>query len=309
MEHYTLTAIQEQALTRIWQKSKGTHSKKAENWEADMKHAYDLGLGMQELLQFLYSNRPDLMGFLHWAGGHASFAEEEITGEDDVLSEADLEHWKQHGFVVIRAAVSEEAHRAANLAIWEFLGANPLDAESWYLPHPAKNGLMVVFTQHRALHAIRNASRIRKAFEQLYCTTAIYKVIDKVSFNPPQNDHYKFAGSPLHWDTSLELPIPARLQGLLYLNDVTADGGAFQCVPGFHNSIHEWMQNLPAGIDPRQHALQTLHPVSVPGNAGDFIIWHQALPHCASPNLSNRPRLVQYLTYIPENYQDNRAWI
>lgn len=309
MEHYTLSAIQQQALTRIWQKSKGTHTNKAENWETDLRHAYDLGLGMQELLQFLYSVQPDLTGFLHWAGEHATITDEGHTVDEDVLCEAELDHWKKYGYVVIRAAVSEAAHRAANLAIWEFLEADPANAESWYKPHPAKNGLMVVFTQHKALHAIRNSSRIRKAFEQLYGTTNIYKVIDKVSFNPPQNEHYRFAGSPLHWDTSLELPIPDRFQGLLYLNDVTADGGAFQCVPGFHNSIQQWMQNLPSGKAPRQHAQQTLQPISVPGNAGDFIIWHQALPHCASPNLGNRPRLVQYLTYIPENYQDNRAWI
>jgi ectoine hydroxylase-related dioxygenase (phytanoyl-CoA dioxygenase family) len=46
------------------------------------------------------------------------------------------------------------------------------------------------------------------------------------------------------------------------------------------------------------------------GNAGDFVIWHQALPHCATPNTSNLPRMVQYLTYLPiENQDEIGEWI
>lgn len=309
MEKSTLSADQEQALKRIWQKANGTITVSADHWELDMRHAYDLGLGMQELLQFLYREQPDLTRFLQWALANKTVTTSGNSMEEDVLSAEDLDFWAQNGYLVLRQAVNAGEYGAANRAIWEFLGADPEDNESWYKPHPAKNGLMVVFTQHPALSAIRNSSRIRRAFEQLYGMKAIYKVIDKVSFNPPQNENYTFAGSPLHWDTSLVLPIPERFQGLLYLNDVTAEGGAFQCVPGFHHNIRQWLANLPAGKNPRQHALETLHPVPVPGYAGDLIIWHQALPHCASPNLGKLPRLVQYLTYIPENHVDNRVWL
>ena len=38
---------------------------------------------------------------------------------------------------------------------------------------------------------------------------------------------------------------------------------------------------------------------SVPGRAGDLIIWHSALPHSNSANTSNRPRLAQYITMWP----------
>ncbi len=309
MEPSALTDLQVQALTRIWQRVMGKAKDSQGKWESDMRHAYELGLGMQELLQFLYHEQPGLAGWLEWAIANKILPYAGNGSGADVLSAVDLAHWDKYGFVVLKQAVSMEEHRAANRAIWDFLGADPDDPESWYSQHPAKNGLMVVFTQHPALHAIRNAVRIRKAFEQLYGTTAIYKIIDKVSFNPPQHENYRFAGSPLHWDTSLVLPIPDRFQGLIYLNDVTEEAGAFQCVPGFHQMLPQWMQNLPAGKNPRQHALETLQPVSVPGNAGDVIIWHQALPHCASPNLGKQPRLVQYLTYIPEHYEDKRAWL
>ena len=309
MEPSPFTAAQQQALTRIWQRVCLPSSGNLKTWDEDIRQIYQLGLGMQEVLQFLYEKQPGLEAFMLWVLENKTLSPDSDSPNENVLSEDDLAHWAQKGYVVLKQAVSGEEHTAANRAIWEFLGADPENSESWYKPHPAKNGLMVVFTQHPALHAIRNAWRIRRAFEQLYGTSAIYKVIDKVSFNPPQNDGYRFAGSPLHWDTSLVLPIPERFQGLLYLNDVPADGGAFQCVPGFHHHLPEWLKTLPVGVDPRQYALETLHPESVPGQAGDFIIWHQALPHCASPNLSTRPRLVQYLTYIPEGYEDGREWV
>ena len=303
-----LSAAQVQSLTRIWQSTIRTLPEASPNWESDLRHVYDLGLGMQELLTYLYTNKPDLTSFLQWANHHCTIQAGNDHEDADVFTDRDMVHWHEQGYIVLKNAVSEEEHTAANKAVWEFLEADPAIPESWYQTHPAKNGLMVVFTQHAALHAIRNSSRIRRAYEQLYGTTAIYKVIDKVSFNPPEHEHYHFAGSPLHWDTSLEMPIPERLQGLLYLSDVTAEGGAFQCVPGFHRNIREWMDSLPVGTDARRYALDTLHPVAIPGNAGDFIIWHQALPHCASPNLGKQPRIVQYLTYIPEHYEDHRDW-
>jgi ectoine hydroxylase-related dioxygenase (phytanoyl-CoA dioxygenase family) len=142
----------------------------------------------------------------------------------------------------------------------------------------------------------------------LYGTTHIHKVIDKVSFNPPETSFYKFRGSPLHWDVSLVLPVPFKLQGLLYLNDVDENDGAFHCVPGFHNQLEDWLNNLGPGINPRDAAILQLKPQPVPGKAGDFIIWQQALPHWASPNHGKTPRFVQYHTYDPDNLKLQEVW-
>ena len=38
---------------------------------------------------------------------------------------------------------------------------------------------------------------------------------------------------------------------------------------------------------------------SVPGNAGDLIIWHSALPHSNSSNTTDQPRIAQYITMNP----------
>ncbi len=86
---------------------------------------------------------------------------------------------------------------------------------------------MVNFSNHPMLQENRMTHKIKKAFEQLYQTDKIYKTIDKVSFNPPISANYSFMGSGLHWDVSLKLPIPFRLQGLIYLSDCGANDGAF----------------------------------------------------------------------------------
>jgi len=95
---------------------------------------------------------------------------------------------------------------------------------------------------------------------------------------------------------------------LLYLGDCGASDGAFHCVPGFHQRLPGWLASVPAGVHPRDWAPRDLSPVPIPGEAGDLILWHQALPHCATPNRGASPRMVQYLTYLPQPTDDPRPW-
>ena len=101
--------------------------------------------------------------------------------------------------------------------------------------------------------------------------------------NPPERDGWKISWPNLHWDTSLALPIPFGVQGILYLTDTAANQGAFTCVPGFHRRIEAWLKSLPAGSDP-QEDLAALARFLSRARAETLIIWHQALPHGSSPN-------------------------
>ncbi|WP_395004816.1 phytanoyl-CoA dioxygenase family protein [Undibacterium sp.] len=101
---------------------------------------------------------------------------------------------------------------------------------------------------------------------------------------------------------------PERYQGLLYLTDCNEVDGAFHCVLGFLHRLPYWLDNLKTDDEPRHLAAQALQAKAVPGNAGDFIIWHQALPHCATPNRGSALRMLQYLTYIPSNDVEHSVW-
>ena len=46
----------------------------------------------------------------------------------------------------------------------------------------------------------------------------------------------------------------------------------------------------------------------IPAAAGDLIIWHQALPHGASPNRSDRPRLAHYVNMYSPEMERRAVW-
>jgi ectoine hydroxylase-related dioxygenase (phytanoyl-CoA dioxygenase family) len=102
--------------------------------------------------------------------------------------------------------------------------------------------------------------------------------------------------------------MPFGLQGILYLTDTTEDQGAFTCVPGFHKRLAKWLEELPPGADPRQQDLYRLGPQPIAATGGSLIIWHHALPHGSSPNRSTRPRLAQYITMRPSQWEHNPHW-
>ncbi|QSB25541.1 phytanoyl-CoA dioxygenase family protein [Flavobacterium sp. CLA17] len=299
-------------LEKLWERAVQpvSSSTTGDNWDEEMKALYQLGIGMEDTLQFLYFEKPDFETFKTWITTRQKNENNESEAfTDQVLSEQDLDFWNQNGYVIVKNAISKEDCEATQQAIWDYLKMDPHKKETWYVRHENQKGLMLNFSDHETLNRNRFSARIRKAYEQLYGTAKIYKTIDKVSFNPPETNDFTFLGSPLHWDTSLRQPIPFGLQGLLYLTDCGVEDGAFHCVPGFHNQIKHWLENLEPDENPREKAIQALQPKPIIGNAGDFIIWNNTLPHCASPNRGKSPRMVQYLTYFPEDYDTSGEWL
>src|SRR5438876_4062744 len=102
--------------------------------------------------------------------------------------------------------------------------------------------------------------------------------VDGCGVNPPERPGYRFRGSPLHWDMTLTPPVRFGTQAILYLTDTAPNQGAFSCVPGFHRGLGDWLRGQPAGADPRARAVKELRAIPIAGDAGDLIIWHQALP-------------------------------
>lgn len=279
------------------------------SWTQEIEYLYKRGVGIDEALKYLYFEKPSVEAFESWVNEKKTLFVPSDTQETLVFSEEELQFFETNGYIVLPNAIPKEDCLATQQIIWEFLEMHPDESDTWYKSHPEQRGMMINFFDHPLLEKNRASGKIRKAFEQLYQSEAIYKTIDKVSFNPPVTPTYSFMGSDLHWDVSLQLPIPFRLQGLIYLSDCGPKDGAFHCVPGFHNQITEWMQQVPEGIHPRTHALATLQPQAITASAGDMVIWHQALPHCATPNYGTSPRMVQYLSYISEKYEESKEWI
>lgn len=273
-----------------------------------------LELGLHETVAYVCQHAPPFAEFERWVlernGGsiaaervariNAAVGGEPVLCEDVelVLSAADLAFWDEHGYVVVHDAVAQEQSAAAAAAICAYLGAELDDPRTWY---GRRNGhsIWVPLLRHPALSANRRAPRVRGAFAQLWGRSDLWVTVDQTGFNPPERPGWMFPGPHLHWDTALVPPVAFDVSGILYLTDTAAEQGAFTCVPGFHRRLDGWLRALPAGADPQQQDLAALGPVAIGGRAGDLIIWRSALPHGASPNRTDRPRIVQYIQMQP----------
>jgi len=290
----------------------------AEEWNADTTLLKVLGLGLEQTMVYLYQQAPAFPEFEAWIldinGGSlvsekvAQFNTElqeggiRVKAATATLSSDDQHFWDEHGYLIIRKAVTREDCDHVITAICDFLDLKRDDPSTWYQPHPAKQGIMVQLFQHPALEKNRNNPNIRRVYEALWQREDIWVTTDRVSFNPPENDQWHFPGPNLHWDTDLSVPISFGLQGLLYLSDTKESQGAFTLVPGFHKKIALWLKELPAGANPAKENLYALGAKPIAAEAGDFIVWHHALPHGSSPNTSDVPRIVQYINYSPLYY-------
>lgn len=313
-------------------KRNGIFAQSEQSWQADNLLLNGLGLPLQETLRYLMQAGPSLPEFEAWVlarnGGkltalQVSRLRSAFTGQPydavvaaqlhaldaspDVLSTDDLRHWHEHGYVILRGAISKEQALATEAAVWEELGMSPQEPATWY-EKPIGQGMMMDFYHHPTLLANRQSPRIQKAFAQLWGTPDLWATTDRTSFNPPETATYQHQGTPLHWDMSLRPPFHLGTQGLIYLCDTPAHQGAFRCVPGFHHQLEPWLAGLPAGTDPRSIDLTGLaQPIAA--EAGDMVIWHHFLPHGSSANSGSYPRIVQYLNMYPVEFKENVEWL
>jgi ectoine hydroxylase-related dioxygenase (phytanoyl-CoA dioxygenase family) len=223
------------------------------------------------------------------------------------LSPDDLAHWDEHGYVILRNAIGPEAAESAERVVYDFLGMDPDEPQSWYRQSLGRS-IWVPLLRHPALVANRCAPRIHKAHAQLWGREDLWVTVDQVGFNPPERKDWTFPGPHLHWDATLAEPHHLDLQGILYLADVAEDQGAFSCVPGFHRSLQSWLRTVPKGLSAQDHARRTLSMKSIAAKRGDMIIWHHLLPHGSSPNRARRPRVVQYMSLRPTRYAHTGQW-
>src|SRR5688572_3036114 len=166
-----------------------------------------------------------------------------------VLSEADWQFWQANGYVIVHNAVPQEYLDAVIIALWEFQQMNPTDPSTWYrvperangMPELNKSGMVEMF-HHQSLWDNRQYPRVHGAFADIWGTEKLWVTIDRANMNLPSREGWEFRGF-IHWDIDTALrPLTFEVQGVLSLADTHPDQGGFQCVPGFHRIIEEWVK-------------------------------------------------------------------
>ncbi len=222
------------------------------------------------------------------------------------LTQEDMNFWRENGYVVLRNAVPQADVDAVVDTIWEFMEMDRDDPETWYHAPQGEFGMvelnrsgMVELYQHQALWNNRQNPRIYGAFVDIWGIEELWVTIDRVNLNPPARGEGGFQGF-VHWDIDTSLrPLPVGVQGVLALADVKAGEGGLQVVPGFHREFEEWVKTQPADRNPWKPDITGLELVGVEMKAGDLVIWNSMLPHGTSRNLSDKPRLAQYISMFP----------
>lgn len=317
-------------LKRYWEKSllkregKTIDNETKEELRLDRILLFALGLGLQQTAVYLFENMPAFEQFEDWiietagmpAPENVSRYNDEVCGISqplkavpDVLNKEQLEFWDRNGYIILKNAVARRDCEETIELICQSIKIQREEPESWYRQHATQQGIMVQLFQHPVIQRNRGSVIIRQAYEQLWNRTDLWCTPDRLGFNPPETAEWKFPGPDLHWDVSLSLPVPFGLQGILYLADTAANQGALTVVPGFQHKVDDWIRGLPAAANPRQQDLHALGSFAIAADAGDFIIWHQALPHGSSPNRSQKPRFVQYINYEPLDQLEADKWI
>lgn len=214
-----------------------------------------------------------------------------------ILDEQQLLFWKKNGYLQLSGFVPNEDCDTVVALICKTLDIDLNDPTTWYPQHKSLHGLMLQLYQGAEIEKIRKNTTLFQVFAQLYQTNKIIANCEKVSYNPPETNNFSFMGSALHWDIDFNIGPRYYIQGLIYLNDVPVNRGAFSLIPGFQHQIDKIL----VGKTPEE-ALALLKDTEtvtyLDGKKGDLIIWLESLPHAATPNKSDLPRFVQYASFI-----------
>jgi len=237
--------------------------------------------------------------------------------EGDVFTAEDLKYFDDNGYVVLHDAVPKENLQAAVDAIWNFLGMKRTEAEDWYRKPATRIGFVEIY-HHQSFWNNRMHPRLHRAFTQLWGTEKLWMSFDRACMKTPLNDnHTDWAHKGfVHWDLDpWNQEIPYGLQGVLCLEDTAENQGGFHCVPTMHKWLREWVAKVPPPqssidkfhnggipINVPEKALQTLNVQKIPAKAGDLIIWRREIAHGNGVNMSQRPRLAQYICMFPERF-------
>ena len=209
------------------------------------------------------------------------------------------------GYIVVPTGVPPSILEAVVDDIWRHAGATPGDSATWYQPaiiRPRPG--MVEMYHYQSMWDVRQHPAVYGIFRDLHRTDELWVSIDRVALKPPVRPDQPGYDQPgfIHWDTDINRypDIPFRLQGVLALEDTSADMGGFQCVPSIYRDQQRFLDELSkAGPVPRAPDIGDHPIVKVPLAAGDLVIWKTTLLHGNGRNSSQRPRLAQYVAMNP----------
>ncbi len=271
-------------------------------------------LNVSELYGFLFSECKGDDHFQSWLTnrlgdeGYRTAAAQFITWKretlmstesyvNQILTDEQFIFWQEKGYLKISGLLTSDACTSARNRICKELDVQ-LDNPSTWCPRDSRwEGIMLHAIKGKEIEDIKRHPAIRTVFEDLHGTKKLFPISSPLGYMPPVFTGVEFRGSPLHWDIDISSGPRKHIQALVYLNDVTEDGGAFSLIPGYHKQYDKLLMqygSLQAAMEAiRNQGLET----KIAGKTGDLILWMETMPHAATPNEGSVPRFVQYIGF------------
>jgi len=220
------------------------------------------------------------------------------TYSNKFLEVEQQEFWKENGFLQLSGLIPGEVCDAVKDLICTELGVDLQDSDTWYPSDPRLQGIMLFGVVDKVIASLRENQAVKNVFSDLYQTERLIPETMPLGYNPPENFNYTMRSTGIHWDIDFDQGERGKIQGLIYLQDVAENGGAFSLIPAYHQRLDELLLLYKTPFAAMK-ALQDHHlEKKLPGKKGDLILWMDATPHAAQKNYSCLPRFVQYVSFI-----------
>jgi ectoine hydroxylase-related dioxygenase (phytanoyl-CoA dioxygenase family) len=209
---------------------------------------------------------------------------------------------EEQGYVVVPTVVPGENLEAVLADIWSHTGADAHNRDSWYQSERISPNGMVEMYHYQSMWDNRQHPRVHQVFSDLFGSEKLWVSLDRTNLKPPADPRYPHFDSKgfIHWDIDINRypDIPFGVQGVLALTDTDEEMGGFQCIPEMYQELDAWIARKRQEQQPlsRNPDITGYSITKVPLHAGDMVIWSKLMPHGNGRNVSDRPRLAQYIT-------------
>lgn len=218
------------------------------------------------------------------------------------LNQADLEHFHDHGFVVLRNAISDpecERLRTALLNRLHTHGHTVSVPRDRTFPEPAKYTLAASDWDEADLAFIVEHPVVLDAVEAVLGKPPLLTAY--VAYVRPPNDN----GSKAHCDHKRWRPVGSSLNwcfAIVPLVDFDPDVGSLSVCPGSHKLIQQRRQESEKVLSVTPPNRSRLGPFVDPElKCGDLLLLHGNTWHEAPPNQSDRLRIGIFNKYAANN--------